>query len=204
MVTLSPRTQKAQGSLLWVPLCPLSAPRLPVPRPPHPAVPSQQEHAAFVPTVLSVGQPGLQDHPTGLNALGPLQPLHILGQRHAHHLSPSHVVPAGQSQSPAVGRARPGPHSADAIQTAPAALASSLTGSEQAALRGLTGDPPAVLSAVSQPAASCGVLRPCVGVTDPAARSPTRLPEAAEHQRPSGTWQGRAAGEDGWPAGLEG
>lgn len=94
------------------PRAPLPRPG-PVPRPPrpprhrHPAWLSQQEHATFVPTMLSVGQPGIQGRPPGLRALRSLQALHILGQHHVHHVCPSHVIPAGQSSEPCRGACPP-------------------------------------------------------------------------------------------------
>lgn len=62
-----------------------------------PTRPSQQEHATFLSTMLSVGRPGLWVHTLGVPALHLLQPLHVLRQHHRHELSSPQVIPAGQS-----------------------------------------------------------------------------------------------------------
>lgn len=110
--TLSPPTQVGPGQARFevfpVPraLCTQAA----QPLPPHSHRPSQQEHATLVPASLSVGQPGLQEHPLGVTAVRLLQPLHVLGQHHEHHVSPSHVVPVGQSSATCWGAMScPGP-----------------------------------------------------------------------------------------------
>lgn len=60
---------------------------------------SQQEHAAFLPTVLSVGHPGFWKHPPGLLGVHLMQPLHIFWHHHRHCLSSPHVVSAGEHRA---------------------------------------------------------------------------------------------------------
>ena len=79
------------------------SPAPPLPAPARPDSLSQQEHATFVPSMLSVGQPGVQERPPRLMAVHLLYPLHILGQHQEHHACPSHVIPVGRSSEPRWG-----------------------------------------------------------------------------------------------------